>query len=466
LTSMKTLTLLLGLALTAGCTVGPDYHRPAVTVPETFRAPAPEQTPSLADQAWWEVLQDEALQALVEEALRDSQDLEIATWRVEEARAVAGIARSSAFPQVDATAGWTRGREEVLPGTHETFDFYDASVRASWELDLWGRIRRLNEAARAQYLATEEARRGVALSLVSEVATTYFELRALDFQLEIAQRTVRTFEDTHALFQRRLDAGLASSLETTSASASLAATQASIPDLERSIAERENRLAVLLGRTPQEVRRGLALDAQPLPPDVPAGLPADLLERRPDLRQTEQELMAANAEVGVSVADFFPRFSLTGLFGGVAPQVKDLLDSGRAWSLGAGLVAPVFQGGRLKSQHRAALARWEQARALYERDVNQALAEVATALVAYQKLAEVERQRADSVTAFKQAVEISNSRYLSGLADYFEVLAAQQQLFPAENALAQTRFARLQTLVQLYRALGGGWKVPVEQARS
>ena len=455
---MKTLPILLALLLSA-CTVGPKYQRPAVTVPETFRGQAAEAPQaSLADQAWWEVLQDEALQALIKDALRDSQDLKLAAWRVEEARANAGIAKSAFYPQVDARAGWTRGREEILPGQHETFDYYDASLRASWELDLWGRIRHLNEAARAQYLASEEAQRGVVLSLVADVATTYFELRALDHQLDVATRTAATFADTHALFQHRLEAGLASSLETSSAAASLSATQATIPDLERQIADRENRLAVLLGRTPQEVRRGLALDAQPLPPEIPAGLPSALLERRPDLRQAEQDLMAANAEVGVAVADFFPRISLTGLFGGVAPQVQDVLNSGQAWSVGGGLLAPVFQGGRLKNQHRAALARWEQAKAVYAQDVNQALAEVSTALVAYQKLADVEKQRADSVTAFKQAVETSNARYLSGLADYFEVLAAQQQLFPAENALAQTRFARLQTLVQLYRALGGGWE--------
>ena len=361
---MKTLPILFALLLSA-CTVGPKYQRPAVTVPETFRGQAAEAPQaSLADQAWWEVLQDEALQALIKDALRDSQDLKLAAWRVEEARANAGIARSAFYPQVDAAAGWTRGREEILPGQHETFDYYDTSLRASWELDLWGRIRHLNEVARAQYLATEEARRGVELSLVADVATTYFELRALDHQLDVATRTAATFADTHALFQHRLEAGLASSLETSSAAASLSATQASIPDLERLIADRENRLAVLLGRTPQEVRRGLALDAQPLPPEIPAGLPSALLERRPDLRQAEQDLMAANAEVGVAVADFFPRISLTGLFGGVAPQVQDVLDSGQAWSVGAGLLAPVFQGGRLKNQHRAALARWEQAKAV------------------------------------------------------------------------------------------------------
>src|SRR5262245_24705163 len=281
---MRPLLPILAALVLSACPVGPKYQRPAVDVPQTFRAEAPAQKPSLADQAWWEVLQDEALQGLIKDALRDSQDLHLAAWRVEEARANAGIAKSQLYPQVDVAAGWTRGREEVLPGQHETFDYSTVALRASWEVDLWGRIRHLKEAALADYLATEEAKRGVELSLVSDVATTYFELRALDYQLEIAQRTAKTFEDTHGLFQRRLEAGLASSLETASASASLASTQASIPDLERLIAERENRLAVLLGRTPQEVRRGLALDAQPLPPQIPAGLPSDLLEPRPDLR--------------------------------------------------------------------------------------------------------------------------------------------------------------------------------------
>jgi len=219
---------------------------------------------------------------------------------------------------------------------------------------------------------------------------------------------------------------------------------------------------VLLGHPPADVARGGALYAQRVPPQVPAGLPSDLLTRRPDLRQAEQELVAANAEVGVAVADYFPRISLTAAFGGVAPQVSQLLDEGKAWSVGGGFFAPIFQGGRIKSEHQAAVARWEQARVRYARGVNEALAEVATALVAYEKLADVERERAKSVASFREAVEVSNARYLSGLADYFEVLDAQQKLYPAENALAQTRFTRLQTLVQLYRALGGGWDVQAE----
>jgi multidrug efflux system outer membrane protein len=457
---MRTLSILLSLLL-AGCAVGPKYQRPPVPVPETFRG-AQTQKASLADQDWWEVLQDDALQALIEQALRDGHDVQLAAWRVEEARANAGIAASGLYPQAALAGGWSRGRRPVLLESSDTVSLYDVSLGVSWEIDLWGRVRHLKEAALAQYLATEEAKRGVELSLISEVATHYFQLRALDYELEIAKRASDAFEGTHALFQRRLEAGLASSLETSSAAASLAVTQAAIPDLERQIAAEENFLAILLGRTPGEIRRGLALDVQPLPPEVPAGLPSDLLTRRPDLRQAEQELVAANAEVGVAVADYFPRISLTAALGGVAPQVSQLLDEGKAWNVGGGFFAPIFQGGRIKSQHEAAVARWEQARARYARGVNEALAEVATALVAYGKLADVERERAKSVASFREAVEVSNARYLSGLADYFEVLDAQQKLYPAENALAQTRFTRLQTLVQLYRALGGGWDVPAE----
>jgi multidrug efflux system outer membrane protein len=329
----------------------------------------------------------------------------------------------------------------------------------SWELDLWGRLRRLDESARARYLASEEARRGVTLSLVSEVATGYFRLRTLDARLEIARRTARAFEDTRDLFGRRLEAGLASSLETSSAAASLAATAASIPELERQIASQENQLAFLLGRSPGEVARGAAIADQPLPPEVPAGLPSDLLERRPDLRQAEQELRAANAAVGVAVADFFPRLSLTGAFGGVAPGLSDLFGDGKSWSVGGGLLTPLLQGKRLQNQHRAAVARWEQARVRYEQSVTGAFAEVATALVAYHKLAEVEVEQARAVDAYREAVELASTRYLPGLADYLDVLQARQQLFPAENALAQARFERLATLVLLYRSLGGGWQL-------
>ncbi len=452
--------LIAGLA--AGCAVGPDYSRPEVALPEEIRG-APEALDatvpaSLADRAWWEIVDDPVLVALIDQALRDSHEIRLAAWRVEEARANAGIARAQGLPQVEAGAGAARSRPSQLfaPGVG-TVDLYDVNLGLSWEIDLWGRIRRLNEAALARYLATEEAQRGVVLSLVAQVASDYFELRALDLRLEIARRTAVAFEETHDLFSGRLEAGLASGLETSSAQASLAATVAAIPELERQIAAREHALSVLLGSNPGEIRRGAPLGDQLLPPEIPAGLPADLLERRPDVRFAEQELIAANAEVGVAVARFYPTLSLTGAFGGVAPEVSELLGSGKTWSLGGGLLSPVFTGRRLKNEHRAALARWEQARVRFERSVTTALAEVATALVAYHKLAEVEAEQARAVAAYREAVELAGTRYRSGLSDYLDVLQAQQQLFPAENALAETRFARLATLVQLYRALGGGW---------
>ena len=469
----KLASLLIAVSL-FGCAVGPDYQRPPITTPGQFRGQVADsagasaeggaQAASLADRAWWEILPDESLKALIDEALRNGHDVRLAAWRVEEARANAGIAHSEFFPRIQGDAGWSRSRQsEFFSPVTDTLNLYDVNLGLTWEIDLWGRIRRLNEAALARYLETEEARRGVLLSLVSEVATSYFRLRALDYELEIAERTTAAFRETHDLFSRRLEAGIASALETASAQAALATTAAAIPDLKRLIEEQENQLAFLLGRAPGDVPRGAALNDQLLPPEIPAGLPSDLLKRRPDLRQAEQTLIAANAEVGVAVADFFPTIGITGAFGGVAPQLDDLFKDGKTWSAGAGLLTPVFQGRRLKNQHRAALARWEQAKVGYEQSVNNALAEVSTALVAYQKLADVERERAQAVAGFSEAVELANSRYLSGLADYLEVLLAQQQLFPAENALAQTRFARLAVLAQLYRSLGGGWTLPDEE---
>jgi len=454
------LALLAGSFLT-GCAVGPDYRRPLVTSPEQVRGQVGAgESASLADQAWWDIFQDDTLKALIGEALRNGFDVRLAAWRVEEARANAGIARSEFFPQIQLDGEWSRsGERELSSRDSKLVNQVDVNLGLSWELDLWGRIRRLNESALAQYLATEEARRGVMLSLASEVATSYFQLRELDLQLEIAGRTTGTFQETYDLFNRRLEGGAASALETSSAEASLASTAANIPNLERQIVAQENRLAFLLGRNPGLIPRGAVLNDQFLPPEVPAGLPSDLLQRRPDLREAEQDLVAANASVGVTVANFFPTLSLTGTFGGVAPQVSDLFGKGRTWSVGGGLLSPVFQGRRLRNQHRAAVAEWEQARVHYEQSVTNAFNEVSSALVAYQKLADVEKEQARAVAADREAVRLSNERYRAGLSDYLEVLQAQQQLFPAENSLAQTRFSRLESLVQLYKALGGGWKL-------
>jgi len=459
------LGILAGFAfvLMTGCAVGPNYQRPPVANPTEFRGEPvqTEQAASLADAAWWEVLQDDTLHGLIDEALKNGYDIRRAAWRVEEARAEAGIAKAEFFPEIAGQAAWNRGRvSEFVSPFPGTLDLTSVNVGFSWEEDLWGRIRRLNEAALARYLSTEEARRGVLLSLTSDVANAYFELRTLDTELEIAQRTNQAFKETHDLFSSRYEAGLASALETASAQAPLRSTEAIIPDLERRIAAQENRIALLLGHEPEAIPRGAALDAQLLPPAIPAGLPSDLLQRRPDLRQAEQELIAANADVGVTVANYFPRLSLTGVFGGVAPQVSQLFKGGKQWSIGGGLFTPIFQGRRLKNENRAAVARFEQAKVDYERSVTNAFAEVSTALVAYERLAHVEEQQAQAVDSYREAVDLANSRYRSGLADYLDVLQAQRQLFPAENTLAQVRLERLSVLVDLYRALGGGWQLP------
>jgi multidrug efflux system outer membrane protein len=418
------------------------------------------QAASLADRAWWEVFPDPALQALIDEALKNGYDVRLAAARVEEARANAGIASSEFFPQINYSAQWTRVRESDLlaPGVG-TLSYHDVNLGLTWEIDLWGRIRRLSEAALAQYLSTEEARRGVLLSLVSEVATDYFELRELDLRLEIAKRTQTAFQETYDLFNRRFEAGMASALETASAEASLAAVASQVPQLESQIVALENAICLLLGRNPGTIERGAALTDHFLPPDVPAGLPSDLLERRPDLRQAEQDLVAANAAVGVATANFFPTISLTGSYGGLSSEVSNLFTAGKTWSIAGGLTGPLFQGLRLKNQYDARVAQWEQARVVYEKAVTNAFGEVSTAIVAHQKLAEAEKEAARSVAAFRQAVTLSNERYIAGFAGYLDVLQAEQNLFPAENALALLRFGRLANFVQIYRALGGGWNI-------
>jgi multidrug efflux system outer membrane protein len=453
--------LLSALVFLAGCAVGPKYQRPSVAIPDTTRGQVgPAEAASFADQAWWDVFHDDALKGLIAEALKNGYDVQLAAWRVEEARANAGVVSAQAFPALQGQVQVGRTQQsEFSPGQGAVGTGISVNLGLSWELDLWGRIRLLNEAARAQVLASEEARRGVLISLVSDVATAYFQLRQLDLQLEIARRTTVAFQETYNLFNQRLQGGAASALETSSAEASLAATAANIPDLERQITAEENRLAFLLGRNPGPIPRGAALNDQYLPPDIPPGLPSALLERRPDLREAEQNLIAANADVGVAMTDFFPRISLTAALGGVAPTVSELFGNGKTWSIGPGLLTPVFQGQRLQNQRRAAVARWEQARVRYEQSVTNAFNEVSTALVAYQKLAEVEKERARAVAAYREAVRIANTRYGAGLSAYLEVLQAQQQLYPAENLLAQARSNRLATLVQLYRALGGGWRL-------
>ena len=453
----------LCLAL-AGCAVGPNYKRPLVPVPEGFYGDErAAQARSFADVPWWDVFDDPILKALIDEAVRNGFDARLAAARVEEARARYGIARSQFFPSVDYEGAWQRARaDQFLNPAGKAQTRWTADVGFSWELDLWGRIRRLNEAARAEYLATEEGRRGVLLSLVSDVAIAYMELRELDDELEIAKHTTTAFQGTFDLFNRRLEGGAASALETSRAEGSLGQVAAEIPEIERAIVARENQINFLLGRNPQPIPREGPLMS--VPPDVPPGLPSALLERRPDIREAEQHLVAANARVGVAKADFFPRLSLTGLFGNVSPELGDLFSKGKTWSIGSGLTGPIFQGGRIKRSYEVAQAQWREARISYEATTANAFGEVSRALVDRTKLVETERQRARAVAAFQEAVRLANVRYNSGLSAYFEVLDAQQQLFPAEVSLAQTRRDQLVAVVNLYRALGGGWQAEARVA--
>ena len=463
LAALAALAAIIAVGL-AGCTVGPTYRRPPVQAPEQFYGLAGQPAAgSLADLPWWEVFQDPVLRPLIEEALEKGYDVRIATARVEEARARYGIAGADLYPQAGYQGQFARERfsgfQPGAPAGGASSDVITANVNVSWEIDLWGRIRRLTEAAKAQYLASEEARRGVALTLVSEVAAAYFDLRQLDEDLEIARRTTAAFHDTFDLFNRQLQGGVASALETSNADASWAGEAAQVPAIENQIAAKENQLSLLLGRPPGPIARGAALYAQPLRVEVPAGLPAALLLRRPDLRQLEQQLVAANANIGASEAAFFPTISLTGMFGGLSPDLRQLLGKGQAWSIAAGLTGPIFQGGRLRSQVDVAKAQFDQARLQYEQGVTNAFGEVSTALFALEKLAAAEQERQRAVNAYKEAVRLSLLRYNSGLSAYFEVITAQENLLSAENGLAQVRHDRLVAMVNFYKALGGGWQV-------
>lgn len=466
MTMRRTVALLAAAAasLVAGCTVGPAYRRPPVAPPAQFYGLAGQaEAASLADLPWWEVFQDPTLKSLIEEALRDGFDVRIASARVEEARARYGIAGAALVPQVGYQGQFARERfsgfQPGAPAHVKAVDVITANVNASWEIDLWGRVRRLTEAAKAQYLASEEARRGVVLSLVSEVAAAYFDLRQLDEDLEIARRNTAAFHDTFDLFNRQLQGGVASALATSDAEASWANEAAVIPALENQIAAKENQLSLLLGHTPGPIPRGAPLFGQPMRTEIPAGLPSALLLRRPDLRQSEQQLVAANANIGVAEAAFFPTISLTGMFGGLSPDLRQLLGKGQTWSIAAGLTGPIFQGGKLRSEVRVAMAQFEQAKLQYEQAVTNAFGEVSSALFALQKLATVEQERQRAVNAYQEAVRLSQLRYNSGLSAYFEVITAQESLLNTQNLLAQTRHDQLVAMVNFYKALGGGWQV-------
>jgi multidrug efflux system outer membrane protein len=448
----------------SGCAVGPNYKRPTVNAPEQFRsALTPAEQASLADLPWWGVFKDEALQRLIAEALANNYDLRVAVTRVEQARQIAAQARAQFFPQIGYDGTVAKGRNSFLatpsPSGGTTEDSGLLSLNVFWEMDFWGRIRRLNESARAQYLATEEGRRGVVVSLVSSVAQAYLELLELDLELEIAKKNTKSFEGTLKIFSQRLEGGAASKLETSSAEGLVGAVAANIPELERQIVLKENQINVLLGRNPGPIERGAPLLGQASPPEIPAGLPSALMERRPDIRQAEQNLRAANAQIGVAVANFFPQIGLTTLLGKVSPELSAFTaGSANMWAVAGTMTGPIFQGGALVAQYRQAKAVWEEAKLNYERTALNAFQEVSDALISRQKYEATVAQQSRAVRAYTEAVQVSVKRYIAGKASYYEVLQNQQNLFPAETVLAQSEFNELLAIVQLYKALGGGWQ--------
>ena len=447
----------------AGCAVGPGYRRPPVNAPSAFRFERVVSTNSFADLPWWQVFHDETLQGLIRTALTNNYDVRIAVTRVEQARAIARETRSQFFPQVNYAAiagkGKNVGAASTPSPTGITGGVLAADLNASWEIDLWGRIRRLNESARAQLFASEEARRDVMTSVIAQVAQEYFQLLALENELEIAKKTTNSFGQSLKIFSQRLQGGVASKLETSSAEALMHSAAATIPDLVRQVNLTEDQISVLLGQNPDRILHGNSLLEKEVPPDVPAGLPSALVERRPDVREAEQQLRSANAQVGVAEADFFPQLNLTGLLGQVSPELSTFTAGGAtAWSAAAGLTGPLFHGGQLRAQYRQAKAAREQFALQYQYAVLHALQEVSDALISHEKLEDEKAELVSAVDAYQVALAIAIKRYQSGNASYYEVLQQQQQLFPAENALVQTRLNQLLAVVQLYRALGGGWQ--------
>ena len=470
---MRRMTIAAALLLTlAGCAVGPRYRRPDLEVPAAHRAApvdsasaavaAADSLASIADLAWFEVFEDTTLRALVREALAANHDLRIAAARVQQARASAGIAGSPLWPWVGLQGGATRqqlSKDLLELPDGQIRNVFEAGAAVSWEIDLFGRIRREKEAAVAEALAAEYDRRGVVQSLVAEVAATYFSLRELDARLEIARGTFETRRGTLELFTRRYRGGVASRLETSQAEADMQATAAAIPDLERQIAITENALSVLLGRNPGRIARPpLGERRMRDPSTIPAGLPSQLLERRPDVAAAEERLRASNARVGAAFAQYFPTIDLTGFLGAQSRELSNLTTADAAiWSVGGGLFQPVFQGGRIRNVNKAAKADWEASVEIYLLTAQRSFQEVADALVTVEKLRQVESELVKRVAALEEGARLSKMRYDGGLSSYLEVLDADRQLFDGANALAGARGNLARAYVQVYRALGGGW---------
>jgi multidrug efflux system outer membrane protein len=473
---MKRCTALMIAALfTTGCTLGPRYKRPTATIPGAYRGVVPEQgvaSPiapgqvprpqvlSLADQKWWDVFQDEQLRTLIRTALEQNYDLRIAASHVLEAQAQLGITRADQFPSLSggaAIADVGTAQSKFLP----EFETSTGQVNASaiWALDFWGQYRRATEAARANLLATEWARQEVVSTLVANVAAAYFQLRALDLQLAISKRTLDSRQESLRLTRVLANGGATSLLDVRQAEQLVFTAATEIATLQQQIEQQENFLSILLGQNPGDIPRGQSLTEQPEPPEIPPGLPSELLERRPDIREAEEQLIAANAEIGVARAAYFPQISLNGTGGFQSSALSNLFTGpAGAWSFGASLTQPIFTGGKLRSGVRLAEARQKTAVLVYQQSIQTAFRSVSDALVAYRKTREFREQEELLFQSAQDSARLSHMRYTGGVTGYLEVLTNETNAFSAELAVVQAHQSELLALVQLYEALGGGWQ--------
>ena len=454
------LLILLLVPLIVSCTLTPDYERPELEIPEEYVEPRPSGE-SVANLDWWELFQDEQLQLLIRTALDENKDLGIALSRIQEARLTVSVVRADQFPFLNLGGFFGREKQsrEIFPGA-DANDRFTVGGDLTYQVDLWGQYSRATEAARADLLATESAYRAVTITLVSEVAGSYLLLRDLDKRLEVSERTLKTRQDSLAIIQARFDKGIVPELDVYQAQIEVAVAETAIASFQRQIVQTQNALRILLGSNPGPVTRGDELTAQMFPPAVPAGLPAELLQRRPDVVQAEANLMSATATVGVAEALRYPSISLTGTFGFESSDLSDL-NSGDAetWGFGANLFAPIFNSGQLKAQAEATRERARQAMLFYESTLQQSFREVEDALVAVRTYNVENKSQARRAAAARSAAKLSRARYDGGVVDFLEVLDTERTLFNAELAQSETLQLYYNAIVRLYAALGGGWSV-------
>ena len=458
----KRLTIVTLVVGVVGCKVGPNYERPDIEAPSAWRIDYPKAV-DVANTKWWEQFGDPVLNDLIETALRENRDVRIAAARIEQFIGQLVASRSQLFPQIGYGADVRRaqasrvGVPPIPPGGDPEFDLYQASLGATWQLDLFGRVQRLNEAAQAQVYASEQAKRGVVLSLVTSVAANYVVLRALDRQLEVAQATARNFGETARIFDLRYKSGIVSMTEVVQIRSQYKLALAAIPGFEQAIAAQENFICLLLGRNPEPIARGKSID-ELVPPAVPADLPSTLLERRPDIMQAEQNLIAANANIGATRALYYPNVSLTGALGSASTDIDEFLKSpARAWLLAAGLAGPIFTFGGISGQVFSAEAQEKQALLFYQQTILNAFREANDALVGSQKKIEEVAMQGERVDALREFARLSRLKFDSGVAGYLEVLIAENDLFAAELSAVGLRAAQYTQLIDVYRAMGGGW---------